>query len=47
MGEFENLEEIENVVVAMGPDGEKVYIKDIARVEDAHEEMRFPRTFRT
>jgi len=40
MGEFENLQEIENVVVAMGPGGEKVYVKDVARVEDSHEEMR-------
>lgn len=40
VGEFENLEEIENVVVAMGPGGENVYVKDIARVEDSHEEMR-------
>jgi hydrophobic/amphiphilic exporter-1 (mainly G- bacteria), HAE1 family len=40
MGEFETLQEIEDVVVAMGPQGEKVYIKDIAQVEDSHEEMR-------
>jgi len=40
MGEFENLEEIENVVVAIGPYGEKVYVKDVARVEDSHAEMR-------
>ncbi len=40
MGEFENLEEIENVVVAISPDGEKVYVKDVARVEDSHAEMR-------
>ncbi len=40
MGEFDNLEEIENVVVTIGPDGEEVYIKDIAQVEDSHEEMR-------
>jgi hydrophobe/amphiphile efflux-1 (HAE1) family protein len=40
MGEFQNLEEIENVVVTLGPDGEEVYVKDLARVEDAHEEMR-------
>ena len=40
MGEFENLQEIENVVVAMGPDGEEVYVKDVARVEDSHREMR-------
>lgn len=40
MGEFESLEEIENVVVAIGSDGEEVYVKDIACVEDSHEEMR-------
>ena len=40
IGEFESLEEIENVVVTKGPKGEKVYIKDVARVEDSHEEMR-------
>ena len=40
MGEFENLEEIENVVVAMGDDGEEIYVKDVARVEDSHKEMR-------
>jgi hydrophobic/amphiphilic exporter-1 (mainly G- bacteria), HAE1 family len=45
MGEFENLEEIENVVVALGPGGEEVYIKDVARVEDSHEEMRIQTFF--
>ncbi len=40
MGEFENLQEIENVVLAIGQNGESVYIKDVARVEDAHAEMR-------
>ncbi|MDP8248511.1 MAG: efflux RND transporter permease subunit [Candidatus Tritonobacter lacicola] len=45
MGEYENLEEIENVVVAMGPDGEMVYVKDVARVEDSHEEMRIDTHF--
>ncbi len=40
MGEFENLDEIKNVVVALGPNKEKIYIKDIATVEDSHEEMR-------
>ena len=40
MGEFENLEEIENVVVSVNADGNKIYIKDIARVEDSHKEMR-------
>ena len=45
MGEFENLREIEQVVVTIGPNGEKVYIKDIARVEDSHEEMRISTHF--
>jgi len=45
MGEFENLQEIEQVVVAIGSNGEKVYIKDIARVEDSHEEMRISTHF--
>ncbi len=40
MGEFESIEEIENVVVATGDNGEKVYLKDVATVEDSHEEMR-------
>jgi len=40
MGEFESIEEINNVVVASGPNGEKVYLKDVASVEDSHEEMR-------
>jgi len=40
MGEFENLNEIEYVVVAHGQNGEKVYLTDIAEVEDSHEEMR-------
>ncbi len=45
MGEFDNLEEIENVVVALDSSGEEVYIKDIARVEDSHEEMRIQTYF--
>lgn len=40
MGEFESLAEIEDVVVALGPSGEEVYIKDLATVEDAHQEQR-------
>ncbi len=40
MGEFESLDEIKDVVVALGPSGEEVYIKDLAVVEDAHEEQR-------
>jgi len=45
MGEFESLHEIEEVVVAQNPNGEKVYIKDIAAVEDSHEEMRINTRF--
>ena len=45
MGEFESLKEIENVVVALSPAGEEIYIKDIARVEDSHEEMRIQTYF--
>jgi len=45
MGEFENLDEIRNVVVALGANGEKVYLKDVASVEDAHEEMRINTRF--
>jgi hydrophobe/amphiphile efflux-1 (HAE1) family protein len=40
MGEFESLAEIRNLVVARGTSGEPVYLKDIARIEDSHEEMR-------
>jgi hydrophobe/amphiphile efflux-1 (HAE1) family protein len=40
MGEFENLEEIRNVALAQGRNGDMVYLKDIAAVEDAHEELR-------
>lgn len=40
MGEFENLDEIRNIVVTSGSDGAMVYLKDVAEVEDSHEEMR-------
>ncbi|MBN1863711.1 MAG: efflux RND transporter permease subunit [Victivallales bacterium] len=40
MGEFENLEEIRNVVITRGPEGEEIYIRDVAVVEDSHEEVR-------
>ncbi|HRT04392.1 MAG TPA: efflux RND transporter permease subunit [Kiritimatiellia bacterium] len=40
MGEFEDLDEIRNTAVARGPNGELVYIRDVAQVEDSHEEMR-------
>ena len=39
MGEFESLDEIRNIVVAHSQDG-LVYLKDIATVEDSHEETR-------
>ncbi|MBN2594494.1 MAG: efflux RND transporter permease subunit [Sedimentisphaerales bacterium] len=39
MGEFESLEEIRNVVVAHSDRG-LVYLKDVAGVEDSHEEVR-------
>lgn len=39
MGEFESLDEIRNVVVARRP-GRLVYVRDVATVEDAHEEAR-------
>ena len=45
MGEFENLNEIKNVIVTQGQHEEKVYLKDIANVEDSHEEMRINTRF--
>jgi hydrophobe/amphiphile efflux-1 (HAE1) family protein len=39
MGEYESLEEIRNVVVARHGNA-LVYLKDVATVEDSHEEMR-------
>lgn len=39
MGEFESLEEIRNVVIAHSDRG-LVYLKDVAGVEDSHEEVR-------
>lgn len=40
MGEFESLEEIRNVAIARGANGDLVYVRDVAKVEDSHEEMR-------
>lgn len=40
MAEFESIQEIENVIIARGPDGEEVALKDVATVEDSHQEMR-------
>lgn len=40
MGEFENLDEIRDTAVARGTNGELVYVRDVARVEDSHEELR-------
>lgn len=40
MGEFDSLDEIRDVVVARGPEGRLVYLRDVAAVEDSHEEAR-------
>ncbi len=45
MGEFSSLDELENIVVTQGRYGESVYLKDIAQVEDSHEEMRINTRF--
>ncbi len=45
MGEFENLDEIRNTAVAHGPNGELVYIRDVAQVEDSHAELRVSTRF--
>ncbi len=45
MGEFENLDEIRNVVIARGATGGDIYVRDVARVEDSHEEMRIQTHF--
>ena len=39
MGEYRTLDDIRNVVLANGAAG-KIYLKDVAQVEDAHEEVR-------
>jgi HAE1 family hydrophobic/amphiphilic exporter-1 len=39
MGEFKSLDDIRNVVL-LANDTARVYLRDIARVEDAHEEVR-------
>ncbi|HKQ89056.1 MAG TPA: efflux RND transporter permease subunit [Blastocatellia bacterium] len=38
-GEFDNVEEVRNVVVA-SRNGSPIFLKDVAEVEDAHEEIR-------
>ena len=44
MGTFNNLDEIRNLFLTVGPDGSAVCIRDIAEVEDTHEEAtRFVR----
>ena len=45
MGEFESLDEIRNVVVSRGPEGRLVYLRDVATVEDSHEEVRIVTRF--
>jgi multidrug efflux pump subunit AcrB len=38
MGEFENIQQIENLIVSMNPDGSSVKISDLAEVKDTLEE---------
>ncbi|RLF57664.1 MAG: hypothetical protein DRN37_06115, partial [Thermoplasmata archaeon] len=45
MGDFDSIAEMENVTVARGPNGERVLLKDVASVEDSHEEMRVDTRF--
>lgn len=45
MGEFAGIQEIEDVVVSRTPDGREVRIRDVASVEDSHEEMRVDTRF--
>ncbi len=45
VGGYVNLDEISDVVVARDSQGEKVYLKDVAEVEDSHEEMRINTRF--
>lgn len=40
MGEFENLDEIRNTAVARGTNGDLIYVRDVAAIEDSHEELR-------
>ncbi len=40
VGEFNNLDEIRNVIVTRTPAGQEVRVADIARVEDSHEDTR-------
>ena len=45
VGGYVDLDEISDVVVARDSQGEKVYLKDVAEVEDSHEEMRINTRF--
>ena len=45
MGEFESVPEIEDVMVAIAPNGDKIHVRDVARVEDAHREIRISTHF--
>lgn len=45
MGELESLDEVRDVVVARGPDGRLVKVRDVATVEDSHEEARIVTRF--
>jgi multidrug efflux pump subunit AcrB len=45
MGDFQSIGDISNVVVSKGSNGDKVYLRDLATVEDFHEEMRVDTRF--
>ncbi len=40
MGEYENLDEIRGTAIASGKNGALIYVRDVATVEDSHEELR-------
>jgi len=45
MGEFESLDEIRDTAIAKGAGGNLVYVRDVARVEDSHKELRVSTRF--
>jgi len=46
MGEFQSVEEIEKIVISHKSGGRNIYLKDIATIEDSHEEMRVNTRFK-
>jgi len=41
VGEFQNLNEIRNIIIGFTPDGEPIYLKDVAKVKDTIKETRY------